>query len=59
MRYVNDGVLTATFQYPTRGAEAIDNALKILKGEKFMKNITLGTKRFTKDSVDQGGTTLP
>lgn len=58
VRYVKDGILTATFQYPTGGAEAIDNALKILKGEKVEKNIVLGTKRFTKDSVDQGGTAL-
>ncbi len=58
VRYVKDGILTATFQYPTGGAEAIDNALKILKGEKFEKNIVLGTKRFTKESVDKGGTPL-
>jgi ribose transport system substrate-binding protein len=58
VRYVKDGVLTATFQYPTGGAEAIDNALKILKGDKVEKNIVLGTKRFTKESVDKGGDPL-
>lgn len=58
VQYVKDGILTATFQYPTGGAEAIDNALKILKGEKVPKNITLGTRVFTKDSVDKGGEPL-
>jgi ribose transport system substrate-binding protein len=58
VRYVKTGVLTATFQYPTGGAEAIDNALKILTGAKVPKNIILGTRRFTKDSVDKGGTPL-
>jgi ribose transport system substrate-binding protein len=58
VHYVKDGILTATFQYPTGGAEAIDTALKILKGEKFEKNIVLGTRRFTKESVDTGGTAL-
>ncbi|MCS7065429.1 MAG: substrate-binding domain-containing protein, partial [Fimbriimonadales bacterium] len=31
--YVRQGILDATFQYPTGGAEAIEVALKILKGE--------------------------
>ena len=58
MRYVKEGMLTATFQYPTGGAEAIDNALKILKGEKVQKNIILGTRVFTKENVDKGGEAL-
>ena len=58
VRYVKDGILTATFQYPTGGEQAIDNALKILNGGKVAKNIILGTKRFTKDSVSKGGTAL-
>jgi ribose transport system substrate-binding protein len=58
VRYVKDGILTATFQYPTGGAEAIDNALKILNGEKVEKNITLGTKLFDKDTVAAGGKPL-
>lgn len=58
VRYVKEGLLTATFQYPTGGAEAIDNALKILKGEKVEKNITLGTRIFTKDNVEKGGEAL-
>ena len=58
VRYVKEGILTATFQYPTGGKEAIDNALKILNGEQVPKNITLGTKMFTKDTVDKGGQPL-
>src|SRR5271154_1163243 len=33
MAYVTQGILDATFRYPTGGAEAIETALKILKGE--------------------------
>ena len=58
VRYVREGILTATFQYPTGGKDAIDNALKILNGEQVPKNITLGTKLFTKDNVDKGGQPL-
>jgi ABC-type sugar transport system substrate-binding protein len=53
--YVKQGILTATFQYPTGGKEAIDIAMKILKGEEVPKWITLGTRLFTKESVDKGG----
>lgn len=56
--YVRDGILTATFQYPTGGAEAIENALKILNGENVEKNITLGTRIFTKENVAKGGEAL-
>jgi ribose transport system substrate-binding protein len=53
--YVRQGILSATFQYPTGGAQAIDTALKVLHGEQVPKEITLGTRLFTKDNVDQGG----
>lgn len=58
VRYVKDGILTATFQYPTGGKEAIETALKILKGEKVPKVITLGTRIFTADNVENGGEAL-
>jgi len=58
VRYVSEGILSATFQYPTGGKEAIDMALRILKGEKVEKNITLGTRIFTKENVDKGGEKL-
>ncbi len=53
--YVKQGILSVTFQYPTGGAEAIDNAIKILKGEKVPKKIVLGTRVFTKENADKGG----
>lgn len=53
--YVKKGILDATFLYPTGGAEAIATALKILGGVKVPKEITLGTRLFTKDNVDTGG----
>jgi ribose transport system substrate-binding protein len=55
VKYVEQGILTATFQYPTGGDVGIDVALKILKGEEFEKNITLGTRIFTKENVGRGG----
>lgn len=55
MKYVEQGVLTATFYYPTLGPEAIDTALKILTGEKYPKRITLPTKLYTKENIAQGG----
>jgi len=57
-RYVKEGILTATFEYPTGGKEAIETALKILKGEQVPKNITLGTRIYTKENVEQGGEPL-
>lgn len=53
--YVEQGLLDATFQYPTGGREAIDVAGKILRGEKPPKTMTLGSRMFTKDNVKQGG----
>lgn len=55
LMYVRQGVLDVTFEYPTGGAEAIDIALKILKGESVDKNIVLGTRVYTKDNVELGG----
>lgn len=55
VKYVKDGVLTATFEYPTGGAEAIEMALKILNKEEVPKNITLGTRIFTKENAEAGG----
>jgi len=53
--YVRQGVLHASFEYPTGGREAIQTALKILNGENVPKEITLRSRVFTKDNVDQGG----
>lgn len=56
--YVAQKVLSATFQYPTGGAEAIDTAIKILKGETVPKEITLGSRVFDQETVAQGGQEL-
>jgi len=56
--YVQQGILDATFQYPTGGAEAIDTALKILHDEKVPKEITLGTRLFDKENIARGGEEL-
>ncbi len=53
--YVSQGILDATFEYPTGGAEAIDTALKIFKGESVPKEIVLGTRLFDKSNVTSGG----
>ena len=53
--YVRQGILQASFEYPTGGLEAIQTALKILNGEDVPKEITLRSRVFTKDNVDQGG----
>jgi ribose transport system substrate-binding protein len=57
--YVRQGILDATFRYPTGGAEAIDTALKILKGEAVPKKIVLGTRLFDKTNAATGGERLP
>jgi ribose transport system substrate-binding protein len=56
--YVQQGILDATFQYPTGGAEAIESALKILQGQTMPKEITLGSRVFDKDNIAQGGQEL-
>ncbi|MDE3067082.1 MAG: substrate-binding domain-containing protein [Verrucomicrobiota bacterium] len=53
--WVKQGILDATFQYPTGGAEAVEMALKILHGENVPKDIQLGSRMFDKANVDQGG----
>src|SRR5580700_15643 len=57
--YVKQGILDATFRYPTGGAEAIETALKIFKDETVPKKIVLGTALFDKETVASGGEALP
>jgi len=56
--YVKDGILDATFQYPTGGDIAIQQAIEILNGEVVLKQITLGSRLFTTENVDKGGVEL-
>ncbi len=55
VEYVKQGILDATFLYPTGGAEAIELALKILAGEKPPRSIALPTRIYTRDNVARGG----
>ena len=53
--YVRQGILAASFEYPTGGKEAIETALRILKGEKVPKEITLRSRVFTPENIEKGG----
>jgi len=54
-QYVAQGILDATFLYPTGGPEAIATALDILHGKPAPKKIVLGTRLFTRANVAAGG----
>ena len=56
--YVQQGILAASFEYPSGGDVAIEQALKILNGEKVEKEITLGSRIFTTENVAKGGEAL-
>ncbi len=56
--YVRQGVLDATFEYPTGGKEAIETALKILNRQEVPKKIELKSRLFTKENIDRGGQLL-
>lgn len=53
--YVKQGIMGASFEYPTGGREAIQIALDILSGKRVDKEITLSSRVFTKENIDQGG----
>ena len=53
--YVRQGVLGASFEYPTGGKEAVETALAILNGRQVPKEITLASRVFTRENIDQGG----
>jgi ribose transport system substrate-binding protein len=59
VEYVKQGILDATFLYPTGGVEAIDTALELLAGKGVPKKIVLGTRAFTQDNVSRGGEAIP
>ncbi|MHB1453441.1 MAG: substrate-binding domain-containing protein [Saccharofermentanales bacterium] len=50
---IKNGLLDATFFYPTGGREAIINAMKILTGEEVPKQIELQTVLITKENLDE------
>ncbi len=53
--YVQQGILAASFEYPTGGKEAIEAALRILRGGKVPKEITLRSRVFTPENIKKGG----
>ncbi len=53
--YVKQGIMAVSFEYPTGGKEAIQTALTILNKQDVPKEITLSSRFFTKDNIDQGG----
>ena len=57
--YVRQGLLAASFEYPTGGREAIDSALRILRGEAVPRQLTLNSRVFTPANVAAGGEWLP
>ncbi len=56
--YVRQGILEASFEYPTGGKEAIQIALQIFEGKQVPKEIVLPSRFFTKDNIDQGGESI-
>jgi ribose transport system substrate-binding protein len=53
--YVKQGLLSASFEYPTGGEQAIATVLDILAGKQVEKEFTLGSRVFTKENIDTGG----
>lgn len=53
--YVKQGILAASFEYPTGGREAIETGLKILQGQQVEKEITLSSRVFTPENIEAGG----
>lgn len=53
--YVRQGILSASFEYPTGGKVAIESAINILEGKKVPKEIVLRSRVFTKENQAKGG----
>jgi ribose transport system substrate-binding protein len=53
--YVKQGIMSASFEYPTGGKESILTALDILCGKEVPKELTLRSRVFTQDNIDEGG----
>lgn len=50
--WVKRGFLTATFVYPTPGVEALNQAMKLLRGETLQKTIQLPTQTIDSSTVE-------
>jgi len=53
--YVRQGILAASFEYPTGGAEAVTTALAILNGKSVPKEVVLPSRVYTQKNVNTGG----
>ena len=53
--YVEKGILSVSFEYPTGGKEAVEHALKILAGEQVPRNVVLPSRFFTPENLAAGG----
>lgn len=53
--YIRQGILSASFEYPTGGREAIETAIEILSGKKVSKEITLRSRVFTSTNIEKRG----
>ncbi len=53
--YVKQGILSASFEYPTGGREAINAAMDILAGKTVAREITLPSRVFTCENIERGG----
>lgn len=53
VKWVHEGILTATFLYKTPGDEGIRQALRLLKGESIKKRITLPTMAIDKANAEE------
>ena len=51
--WVSKGELTATFLYPTPGAEGLRQALKYLEGQDVPKSVVMGTEAVTSGNADE------
>lgn len=58
-KYVADGAIDATFEYPTGAKTAIDLALLACSGIAVPKRVVLGTRTFTKANLAAGGEAVP
>ncbi len=56
--YVKQGILAASFQYPTGGKEGIQAVLDLIAGKKTEKTMVLKSRVFTPENVDKGGDPL-
>ncbi|MBP8301965.1 MAG: substrate-binding domain-containing protein [Planctomycetes bacterium] len=58
-KYVADGAIDATFEYPTGAETAIDLALLACSGVEVPKRVVLGTRTYTKANLAAGGEAAP